>query len=84
MLPDYRHADVMFRSRKPSQDEAWEAVVVNKSRGMPDGSYLYRYVSIRFADGTTRKIRVDKDLWNSLAAGDRLVKRAGSAPVKAP
>lgn len=57
--------------------------MVSKSRGMPDGSYVYRYVSIRFADGSTRKIRVDKGLWNSLATGDRLVKRAGSAPVKA-
>jgi hypothetical protein len=76
------HAERVFRSRKPGQDETWEAVVVNKSRGTPDGSFRYRYVNIRFADGSTRKIRVDKELWNSLSAGDRLVKRAGSAPVK--
>lgn len=72
----------MFRSRKPAQDDAWEAVVVGRSRGMPDGSFLYRYVSIRFADGTTRKIRVAKSLWLSLSSGDRLVKRAGSDPVR--
>jgi hypothetical protein len=73
----------MFRSRRPARDESWDAVVVDKSRGMSDGSNLYRYVTIRFADDTSRKIRVDKDLWNSLDTGDRVSKRAGENPVKA-
>lgn len=72
----------MFRSRKAAQDEAWEAVVVRISRGMPNGSFPYSYVTIRFADGITRKIRVAKSMWLSLSSGDRLVKRAGSDPVR--
>ena len=73
----------MSRSRKPANDEAWRAVVRAKSRAMPDGSFLYRYVTIDFNDGTTRKIRVDKSLWNSVNEGDTITKSAGSDPTKA-
>lgn len=73
----------VFGSRKPVKDEAWHAVVRTKSRGMPDGSFLYRYLTIDLADGTTRKIRVDKSLWNSVNEGDAIAKSAGSDPTKA-
>lgn len=73
----------MFRSRKPANDEAWRAVVRAKSRAMPDGSFLYRYLTIDLDDGTTRKVRVDKSLWNSVNEGDKITKSAGSDPTKA-
>ncbi|MFJ2740710.1 hypothetical protein ACIO3O_13675 [Streptomyces sp. NPDC087440] len=74
----------MFKSRKTHEKDAWSGVVVDKSRGMTDGSSLYHYVKVRLADGSTKKVRIDGTLWESLDSGDRLVKEAGApAPVKA-
>jgi hypothetical protein len=72
----------MFRLGKPAADESWDAKVLAKSRRMPDGSFLYRYVEIELKDGGTRKIRVDKGLYDSLKVGDRINKQAGAAPTK--
>jgi hypothetical protein len=72
----------MFRSRRVRKNEAWEGVVTAKSRNMPDGSNLYHYLEVAFTDGKTKKIRVNGSLWESLRAGDRIVKKAGSDPVK--
>lgn len=73
----------MFRSRRPARDESWDAVVVDKSRGMSDGANLYCYITVRFANDTSRKIRIGRGLWKSLDPGDRVSKRAGDNPVKA-
>ncbi|MEV5607517.1 hypothetical protein [Streptomyces sp. NPDC052225] len=74
----------MFSSRKVHKDDVWDGVVVDKTRRATDGSNLYHYVELRLADGARKKIRVEKELWETLDAGDRLVKEAGSpAPVKA-
>jgi hypothetical protein len=72
----------MFRSRRPAPEAAWEGIVVDKSRANPDGSNLYHYLKIKLSDGTTSKIRVDRDLWESLADGDAIVKRAGHPPAR--
>jgi hypothetical protein len=49
---------------------------------MPDGSFLYRYIELELSDGTTRKIRVDKGLYDSVDIGDRISKQAGAAPTR--
>ncbi|WP_018532464.1 MULTISPECIES: hypothetical protein [unclassified Streptomyces] len=49
---------------------------------MTDGSNMYHYVEIRFADGASDKVRIDRQLWKSVEAGDRIVKRPGADPVK--
>jgi hypothetical protein len=72
----------MFRSRRPATDEAWEGTVVTKSRRNTDGFNLYHYVEVALADGTTRKVRVDRKLWKALADGDGIVKQAGSPPAR--
>ncbi|MBB5889961.1 DUF7489 domain-containing protein [Kutzneria kofuensis] len=72
----------MFTSRQPASDEAWEGVVLDKSRGMTDGSNMYRYLTVRLSTGETKKVRVDRGLWNSVAEGDGIVKQAGANPVK--
>ncbi|WP_338693050.1 hypothetical protein V2W30_01820 [Streptomyces sp. Q6] len=75
----------MFSSRKVHKDDVWDGVVVDKTRRAPDGSNLYHYVELRLTDGSRKKIRVEKELWENLDAGDRLVKEAGvTAPTKAP
>jgi hypothetical protein len=73
---------VMFTSRKPSPDEAWEGVVVDKSRGLTDGANLYRYLKVQLSTGETKKIRVEHELWDAVAEGDGIVKAAGSEPAK--
>jgi hypothetical protein len=60
--------------------DAWSGTVVKKSRGLLDGSHLYRRVQVRREDGTTIRVRVTRSLWDDLAVGDRLVKAAGAAP----
>jgi hypothetical protein len=60
--------------------DAWSGTVVKKSRGLLDGSNLYRRVTVRTDDDRTEKIRVDRALWKDLRVGDRLVKDAGGEP----
>ncbi len=60
----------------------WEGIVVRKSRGLLDGSNLYRRLTIRLVDGSTTKVRVDRELWNSVTEGDLVTKAAGEDPVK--
>lgn len=72
----------MFSLRRNSRSEAWEGVVVGKKRGMSDGSSMYHYLKVQLADGTTKRVRVRRDLWRSVEEGDGLVKAAGAEPVK--
>ncbi|GAA5023414.1 DUF7489 domain-containing protein [Streptomyces siamensis] len=73
----------MFKSHKPGPDDAWEGIVEDKSRGMLDGANMYHFIKVRRSDAQLIKVRIDRGLWKSLAVGDRIVKRAGSGPVKA-
>jgi hypothetical protein len=61
----------------------WSATVVRKSRGLLDGSNLYRRVTVRTDDGQTEKMRVARALWKELEIGDRLIKAAGEEPRRA-
>ncbi|MEW2129005.1 hypothetical protein [Streptomyces sp. NPDC005435] len=72
----------MFTSRTAGQDDSWEGVVTDKSRGMLDGSNMYHFVQLRLADGESRKVRIRRRLWKEVSVGDRIVKRPGSDPVK--
>ena len=63
-----------------SSDDVWDATVVKKSRGLLDGSNLYRRLTVRRADGQEDTIRVSKQLWKQIDVGDRLVKEAGLEP----
>lgn len=63
-----------------SNQTAWNAVVVKKSRALLDGSNLYRRVTIRHDNGAEEKIRVSRALWKQIHVGDRLVKEAGQDP----
>ncbi len=63
-----------------SDEAAWSAVVVKKSRALLDGSNLYRRVTIRHDSGHEEKIRVSRATWKQLETGDRLVKEAGQDP----
>ena len=63
-----------------SAEDAWSGSVVKKSRGLLDGSNLYRRVTVRIDDGRVEKIRVDRALWKQLDVGDRLLKEAGQQP----
>lgn len=72
----------MFRSRRVRKSEAWEGVVTDKSRNMPDGSNLYHYLDVTFTDGKSKKIRVNRSFWDSLRPGDQIIKQSGSDPVK--
>jgi hypothetical protein len=62
--------------------EEWKGTVVKKSRGLLDGSNVYRRLTIRLADGGTTKVRVGRALWKSVAEGDVVAKQAGEDPVK--
>lgn len=66
-----------------NQEDAWSGIVSKKSRELLDGSNLYRRVTIEMDDGRTEKIRVDRELWNEIEIGDRLVKDAGQEPRRA-
>lgn len=60
--------------------DAWSGTVVRRSRGLLDGSNLYRRVTVRLEDGSTRRVRVGRELWEAVAVGDRLEQPAGGHP----
>jgi hypothetical protein len=62
--------------------DAWHGVVLDKSRAMFDTSNVYFRVTVEFAPGDTKKIRVRRSLWKSLSVGDTLIKEPGARPVK--
>jgi hypothetical protein len=63
-------------------NDSWEGVVVKKSRGLLDGSNMYRRLKIRLADGTTKKVRVGRALWDAVQEGDTVSKASGQDPLK--
>jgi hypothetical protein len=63
-------------------NDSWEGIVGKKRRALLDGSNLYRRLTIRRSDGITIKVRVDRDLWNTLTVGDMVSKAPGQQPVK--
>lgn len=72
----------MFSLRRNRRNEAWEGVVLDKSRGMTDGSNMYHHLRIKLPDGTSKRVRVGRDLWNSVQAGDSVIKTSGGEPAK--
>ena len=62
--------------------DAWDGTVTKKSRGLLDGSSMYRRLEIRLTDGSIAKVRVSRDLWNAVAEGDTVTKAVGQDPVK--
>ncbi|WP_199896871.1 DUF7489 domain-containing protein [Streptomyces niger] len=72
----------MFKSHKVGQDDSWEGVVTKRSRGMLDGSNMYHFVEVSLADGESVKVRISRQLWKSIAVGDRIVKQPGTDPAK--
>jgi hypothetical protein len=62
--------------------DAWDGTVTKKSRGLLDGSSMYRRLEIRLTDGSITKVRVSRDLWSAVSKGDRVTKVAGQDPVK--
>jgi hypothetical protein len=65
-----------------SSADAWQGIVLKKSRGLLDGSNLYRRLKIRLLDGSTIKVRVGRELWSSIVEGDIVSKTSGHEPVK--
>ena len=61
--------------------DAWRGTVVKKSRALLDGSNLYRRLKVQLDDGTNLDVKVDRDVWDELTVGDRLVKRQGQPPL---
>ncbi len=62
--------------------EAWEGVVVKKSRGLYDGANLYRRLTVRTTAGTMVKARVDRALWDAVAVGDAVRRDADGTVAK--
>jgi len=62
--------------------DTWEGIVVKKSRGLFDGSNMYRRLKIRLVNGRTIKVRVGRELWHAAAEGDIVTKAPGQEPVK--
>ncbi|MGA9103090.1 DUF7489 domain-containing protein, partial [Aeromicrobium sp.] len=63
-------------------NDAWEGTVEKKSRGLLDGSNMYRRLKIRHPDGSSRKVRVSRKLWDAIDQGDVVSKSAGQDPVR--
>ncbi|GAB3835414.1 hypothetical protein ACFPIJ_50955 [Dactylosporangium cerinum] len=63
-----------------TNENAWSGTVAKKSRGLLDGSNLYRRLKVRLDDGTHLNVKVDRTLWSQLQVGDRVVKTAGEQP----
>jgi hypothetical protein len=62
--------------------DAWKGIVVKKTRGLLDGSNMYRRLKIRLNDGTTMRVRVERALWDRVTVGDTILKEPGKNPVR--
>ena len=62
--------------------DTFEGTVIKKSRGLLDGSNMYRRLKVSLEDGTTITVRVNRGLWNDVAVGDTAWKESGKDPVK--
>jgi hypothetical protein len=62
--------------------DAWDGTVVRKSRGLMDGSSMYRRLKVQLSNGQTRKVRVSRALWDRVEVGDSVSKADGQDPVK--
>jgi hypothetical protein len=60
----------------------WEGTVVKKSRGLLDGSNLYRRLRVRLTDGRIVTVRVGRKLWDEVVVGDTVTNVAGQAAIK--
>lgn len=54
-------------------NDPWRGTVVSKRRGLMDGWNMHRRVKIRRTDGTTKRVRVSKELWAAVEEGDIVV-----------
>ncbi|WP_344661516.1 DUF7489 domain-containing protein [Catenulispora subtropica] len=72
----------MCPMRGNHRTEAWEGVVVDKSRGMTDGPAMDHHLEIRLPDGSTKRVRVGGDFWKSVGKGDAVIKTAGGEPAR--
>ncbi|MGA8112806.1 MAG: hypothetical protein WCA46_03980 [Actinocatenispora sp.] len=66
-----------------AHDDTWSGTVQKKSRGLFDGSNLYRRLTVKLDDGNSKTVRVDRALWSQLEVGDRVVKDADAEPRRA-
>lgn len=64
------------------KDDTWDGVVVQKTRGLLDGSNLYRLLKVRRGDGQVVTVRVNTAMWKSVEVGDLVGKDMGQDPVK--
>src|SRR4051794_20576615 len=75
--PEVPRRAFAYRRYMTSNQNAWSGTVTKKSRGLFDGSNLYRRVRVGLEDGTRIDVKVDRDLWRELEVGDRLVQDRG-------
>lgn len=59
-----------------SNGQAWDAVVIAKSRALLEESNRYRRVTIRHDDGRKDQVGVPRAMWKQSAIGDRVVQEA--------
>ncbi|XVU27639.1 DUF7489 domain-containing protein [Actinoplanes sp. CA-054009] len=53
---------------------------MKKSRGLMDGSNLYRRLKVRLDDGAELDVKVDREVWDRLEVGDQVAKEEGGSP----
>jgi hypothetical protein len=63
-------------------NDAWHGIVLKKTRGLLDGSNLYRRLKIRQPDGSIRKVTVSRTFWNAVKEGDMVTKASGQEPSR--
>ncbi|MEV6347475.1 hypothetical protein [Actinoplanes sp. NPDC051851] len=63
--------------------DTWSGTIVQKSRALLDGSNLYRRLTVALDDGSELDVKLDRDLWQQVEVGDRLVKPPGGSPQHA-
>lgn len=59
--------------------DTWSGTVVKKSRGLLDGSNMYRRLRVRLADGRIVRARVSRAEWDAIDVGDAVERTADGA-----
>lgn len=65
------------RNRAAELADTWQGTVYAKPSVPPGDRSAYRYVTITFKGGHREFVRVRRELWETLKAGDIVVKSSG-------
>ena len=69
--------DLVFGREIIRKAQAWNGVVIDKSKSSQGSQETYHYITVRLESGAVKNIQVRANLWKFLHKGDKVTKHPG-------